>query len=176
MLGVNVGATQSRLVTHSGQTSLDTLPLGYGIRKCDLLRLRLSDRRPEGLRMLHSKTAESSGRETLYQWTDARWWAWEAAIAARPIQAPPNAYLFCTRAGEPYINEEGLCSDFNSIWRRWLDRALDAGVIEARFTEQNLRAKVATDSVDLEQARRRLGHTDTTTTRRHYWLRPEIAD
>lgn len=152
--------------------ALSPLPL----RPADMLRLGPQDATDQGIEWHHSKTDHSSGKTTVYPWTDARREAWQFALDARPKQINSLRYLFHTRAGQPYIKADGTYHGFSSIWDRWMKRALERTELTEKFTPMDLRAKVASDSEDLEQARRRLGHTSTNTTRRHYHRRPEIAD
>jgi integrase len=152
------------------------LKVALGLRKADMLRLELRNASADGITVKPSKTASTSGKSTVYTWNDERQAAWESAKAMRPKRVASITYLFCTRSGDPYIKEDGTTSGFDSIFRRWIDKCLEKGVIGERFTENDLRAKVASDSQDLEQARRRLSHTSATTTRRHYARKPERAD
>jgi integrase len=84
--------------------------------------------------------------------------------------------LFCTRDGKPYIDEQGTTSGFDSVWQRFMKKALAETNLEERFTEHDLRAKVASDSKDSEQARKRMGHTSSAVTERVYRRKAERAD
>lgn len=144
------------------------LKLALGLRKADMLRLRLDDAGPDGIRATHTKT----GKGTVYAWTDERRAAWQAAVKVRPKHFP--RLLFLTRQGESYVAEDGTTSGFDSIWQRFMGKVVAAGV--ERFTEHDLRAKVATDSPDLETARKRLGHKSATVTRAIYDRKDELAE
>ncbi|MFS1526239.1 tyrosine-type recombinase/integrase [Microbulbifer sp. 2304DJ12-6] len=183
----NPGRTRKRYVTDEeldaalpyANTFLQAyvrLKMTLGARKADMLRLELRSKTAEGIKVQPTKTAESSGKVTVYKLTPEREAAWKAALAIRPQRVSNITYLFCTRKGNPYIDEEGNTSGFDSIFRRWIDKVIKEGVIQERFTENDLRAKVASDSEDMEQARRRLSHTSASTTRRHYHRKPEEAD
>jgi integrase len=152
------------------------LKLALGLRKSDMLRLALNAAKEDGIHVKPHKTANSSGKKTVYPWNDARRRAWAKCLAVRPQRVSSLTHLFCTRRGDPYIKDDGTTSGFNSIFRRWVQRAIDADAISTWFTENDLRAKVASDSEDLEQARRRLSHTSVNTTRRFYHRKPERAD
>jgi len=89
-------------------------------------------------------------------------------VKARPKHIAP--WVFCTHRGQPYIDEDGFASAFNSLWQRFMARALEKTKLKERFQEKDLRKKTASD-IDLDHARALLGHT--TTTRRHYRLRGE---
>lgn len=153
-----------------------SLKVTLGLRKSDMLRLKLTDAKEDGIHAKPAKTANTSGKKVIYTWTPARRTAWEMCLAVRPKRVTHLSYLFCTRRGDPYIKEDGTTSGFDSIFRRWVDQALTQGLVGERFTENSLRAKVASDSEDLEQARRRMAHTTAATTRRFYRRKPEQAD
>lgn len=79
----------------------------------------------------------------------------------------PNAvrsteFIVTTRRGKPYTTD-----GFRAIWSRAMKKYLDATGNE-RFTENDLRAKVATDAESLLHAQERLGHTSSKTTLTHY--------
>lgn len=144
------------------------LKVSLGLRKADMLRIRLEDATAEGIRAVHSKT----GQGTLYAWNDERRAAWDACLKVRPKHFP--RLLFLTRDGKSYLSEDGTTSGFDSQWQRFMAKVVKAGV--ERFTEHDLRAKVATDSPDLETARKRLGHKSAATTRGVYDRKDERAE
>jgi len=116
-----------------------------GMRKGDILKLRLDSITDEGITVIQSKT----GSKLVY--------IWEAGLKAvvDRIKSMPRSirglYLFCSRRGQPYTS-----SGFDSIWQRTMRKVLEAGLIQERFTEHDIRAKTATD--DPEYAQKRLGH------------------
>lgn len=142
-----------------------------GLRKGDMLRLKLTDMKDDGVHSPHSKTKN----RTIYDLNENRLKAWNACLSVRPPKAKHSDYLFCTRNGDPYINEDRETSGFDSIWQRFMRKAIEKTELKERFTEHDLRAKVASDSEDPEQARRRLGHRSTKTTKDVYIRRPERA-
>lgn len=144
------------------------LKLTLGLRKADMLRLRLEDATAEGIRGTHAKT----GGRTLYAWNDERRAAWDACLKVRPRHFP--RLLFLTRDGRAYVAADGTTSGFDSQWQRFMAKVVADGV--PRFTEHDLRAKVATDSPDIETARKRLGHKSASTTRGIYDRKDERAD
>lgn len=146
------------------------LKLALGLRKADMLRLRLSDAAADGIRAAHTKT----GKRTVYAWTDERRAAWDACMAVRPRRVANIHLLFCTRHGQPYVTDDGRTAGFNSVWQRFMAKAVASGV--QRFTEHDLRAKVASDSSNAEQARARLGHASAATTKRVYMRKDEVAE
>ena len=74
-------------------------------------------------------------------------------------------YLLSSRAGSRYSRD-----GFSSIWQRCMKKHVAAG--GARFAENDLRAKVASDSQDLATASARLGHQSEQTTKRVYRRKP----
>jgi integrase len=148
------------------------LKLSLGLRKGDMLRIKLSDLTPEGIQATNTKT----GKKTLYTLTPERKTAWDLCLKARPRRRTHFNLLFCTRDGKPYIDEQGTTSGFDSVWQRFMKKALAETNLEERFTEHDLRAKVASDSKDSEQARKRMGHTSSAVTERVYRRKAERAD
>ena len=142
-----------------------SLKLLTGLRRGDLLRLRWSDIRDDGIHVATSKT----GRRVIYEWTDELHQAVALARSAR--RKIYGLTVFSTRTGAPYIREDGSANAWDSLWQRFMARVEAAGV--ARFTEHDLRAKVASDAESLERAREILAHTSSATTRRFYRRKPE---
>lgn len=147
------------------------LKLLTGLRRTDLLRLRMSDIRDEGVHVTPSKTAGTSGKSTIYEWTEELLEAVEAAKVSRPVDISP--WIFCTRKGEPYQRDDGTANAFDSLWQRFMDRVLAETKVEDRFQERDLRAKCATDAESLEHARALLSHASASTTNRIYRRKPE---
>ena len=147
------------------------LKLLTGLRRTDLLRLRMSDLREDGIHVQPSKTAKSSGKRVIYEWTDELRAVIEDCKAARPVDISP--WLFCTRRGECYVREDGRANGFESMWQRFMARLLAETQVSERFQERDLRAKCATDAESLEHARALLAHASDSTTRRVYRRGPE---
>jgi integrase len=144
------------------------LKLLTGLRRGDMLRLRVSDCRDDGIHVTTSKT----GQRVLYEWTPERRAAVDAALAARPVDLAPH--LFCTKDGKGYMNEEkGTASTFNNMWQGFIGRVLKETKVTERFTEHDLRAKCASDAESLEKARKLLAHVDARMTARVYRRKPE---
>lgn len=76
---------------------------------------------------------------------------------------PRTGPLFRNRAGDRYTD-----SGFRSIWQFAM-----AGYSGERFTEHDIRAKVASDADDVSTAQARLQHRSEAVTRRVYRRRPE---
>jgi integrase len=145
-----------------------------GIRRGDMLRLRMSDITDAGITVRPHKTADSTGLARTFEWTPALKSAVDMALVARPIDIAP--WLFCTKRGEGYFNEEtGQASGWDSMWQRFMSRLLGETKITQRFTEHDLRGKVGSDAESLERARQLLGHADSKITERVYRRKPEIV-
>ena len=147
------------------------LKLMTGMARGDLLRLQMSDLKDDGIHIQRHKTQHSTAKRTIYEWTPELRAAVDAAKAARPALSP---FLFCTRAGAGYVNEEtGDANGWDSMWQRYMDRALVETKLKQRFTEHDLRAKCASDAESLEHARALLSHADARTTQAVYRRKPE---
>lgn len=144
------------------------LKLATGLRQGDLLRLKESDLMNDGIHAVHQKT----GKKTIYSWSDEKKEAISESLSIRPTISD---YVFCTRDGNSY-SEGSKASGFTSIWQRYMKKALLTTNLKERFTEHDLRAKVAIDSENIEQARRRLGHSSSTLTKKVYDRKSEITD
>jgi len=83
-------------------------------------------------------------------------------------EAPRSAYLLCTRQGNQYTAD-----GFRAIWQRAMRKHTDHGW--ERFTEHDLRAKVASDSESLHLAQARMGHQTPNTTSRVYRRGPQVV-
>jgi len=130
------------------------------LRLGDVLDIKLGDLTEEGILIDANKTRKKS----LIMWTDA---LRDAVNFARKLKRPVRGlYLFCTQKGKPY-SSDGL----KAIWQRKMRKAHEEGVLQERFMIKDLRAKAATDieqNRGLEFAQALLGHSNASTTRRHY--------
>ncbi len=142
-----------------------------GMAQGDLLRLTMSQLRNDGIHIQRHKTAEKTGKRTIYEWSPELRAAIEQAKATRPVISP---FLFCNRRGEGYVNEEnGEARGWKSMWQRFMDRVLAETKITEHFTEHDMRAKVGSDAETLERARALLAHADARTTEAIYRRKPE---
>jgi len=143
-----------------------------GMARSDLLRLQPArDFKPDGIHIQRHKTANTSGRRTIYEWTPELREAVEAAKAARPVDIAP--WLFCNDTGGCYINEAtGQATGWDSMWQRFMARVVKETGVE-HFTEHDLRAKAGSDAASLEDARKMLSHVDASVTNRIYRRKPE---
>ena len=79
-------------------------------------------------------------------------------------------HLFCTRKGQPYTPD-----GFASIWQRWMRKALKETRLDQRSSERSIRTFVGSHSESDQDAADRLGHSSTTTTKRHYRERATVV-
>jgi integrase len=147
------------------------LKLMTGMARGDLLRLQAENLKDDGVHIQRHKTAGTTGKRTIYEWTPELCAAVELAKAVRPALSP---FLFCNRDGKSYIDEStGEAHGWDSMWQRFMDRVLAETKVTAKFTEHDLRAKCASDAESLEHARALLSHADTRTTEAIYRRKPE---
>jgi integrase len=139
-----------------------------GMSRGDLLRLSPAKHfKEDGIHVTRHKTAKSTGKRTIYEWSDALRMAVDKALAARPVDISP--FLFCNDRGEGYMNEEtGSPPGWKSLWQRFFVRVIAETKVTQHFTEHDLRAKVASDAESLQHAMDLLSHADSRTTKRIY--------
>lgn len=142
------------------------LKLLTALRRGDLLRLRTVDLHEDGISVMTSKT----GKKLIIVWTDELREAVDAAIQARTKDIVP--WIFCTRTGDCYVNDDGTANAFDSLWQRFMKRVIYKTKVSDRFQEKDLRKKTASD-MGLEAAQKLLGHTTAMTTERHYRITAE---
>jgi integrase len=141
-----------------------------GLRRGDLLRLTMADLQEDGIHVTPSKTADTTGKKIIIEWSDELREVVEAAKTVRPVLSP---FLFCNRRGQCYVNEAGKANGWDSMWGRFMDRVLAETNVTERFTEHDIRAKCASDAGSLEHARQLLTHADSRVTDRIYRRKPE---
>ncbi len=142
-----------------------------GLRRGDMLRLTMSDLKDDGIHVTPAKTEESSGKSIIYEWAPDLKAAVDAAKVVRPRI---SNFLFCNRMGDGYVDEEsGRAGGWDSMWKNFVERALEETEIKERFTEHDLRAKCASDAESLEHAQQLLAHADKRTTQRIYRRKAE---
>lgn len=133
-----------------------------GLRKADMLSLRLENLQDDGI---HVDTRKKK-KALIIEWTPALRQAVDTALDVRPTTK--SDYLFCNRRGEGFWKEEtGTASGWDSIWQRAMAKAKRDGVITETFGTHDLRARAA-DRVEESHAQRLLAHADPRTTRKHY--------
>lgn len=125
-----------------------------GQRRADLLKLKLSDVREDGIYVDQGKTHA--------QLLIARSPDVDALIELSKAMSPqiPREYLIRKENGRHYT-----ASGFSANWQRLMRKHVDAGGM--RFTFHDLRS-VSVNDTTAEEARDRLGHASVETTKRHY--------
>lgn len=150
------------------------LKLLTGLRMTDMLQLRQTDLREDGIHVQPQKTEDSTGVRLVIEWSPELRAVIAQVMAARPVDIAP--WLFCTGTGEPYFKvETGDANGFQSIWQRFMKRVLEETDVKESFAERDLRAKAATDAESLEAAMKLLAHADERTTREWYRRKPELV-
>lgn len=145
-----------------------SIKLLTGLRRGDLLRLKISDLGERGIKVKTGKT----GKAITYTWSDELKAAVEMAKEARPVDISP--WLFCNKYGEGYFDEKtGEANGWNSMWQRFMERVVNETAVTERFTEHDLRAKVGSDAENIERARELLTHANVAITQRVYRRKPE---
>jgi integrase len=149
------------------------LKLLTGLSRGDLLRLQPEVHfKDDGIHVQRHKTKNSTGKRTIYEWSDELRLAVEIALAARA--ADVSTHLFCNRLGKGYLNEtKATAKGWDALWHGFMERLLKETKVTERFTEHDLRAKVASDADSLERARALLQHADARMTARVYRRKPE---
>jgi integrase len=143
-----------------------------GLRKADLLQLKLSDCHEDGLYVTPKKTKRSTGKALIFEWSPALREAIRLAQVARPNQR--SEWLFCNRKGSIYYKEDtGRADGWNSMWQRFMRRVLKETKVTESFTDHDIRAKSGSDAASLDDAQRMLAHSSSAVTKRHYRRKPE---
>lgn len=142
-----------------------------GLRRSDLLLLTMSEIRDDGLHVTPHKTANSSGKRLIIEWSPELRAAIEEAKTARRVISP---WLFCKGTGGGYWREShGDAPQWNKTWQAFMRRVLEETKVIERFTEHDLWAKCGSDADTLEHARQLLAHADSRTTERVYRRKAE---
>jgi integrase len=155
------------------------LKLLTGLAIQDILTIKMTDIKPDGLHVHRKKTKGLGSKKKVYQWDDRN----ILVEVVRKIQLThskhsTSEFLFHTRTGKGYYptNGDGSAAGkpdgWNSMWQRRMKLFELAG--NARFTDHDLRAKAASDT-DLEHAQVLLDHSSPETTIRVYRRAPIVA-
>lgn len=126
-----------------------------GQRRGDLLACKSSDCTDEGILFCQGKT----GATVLIEWSEQL----RACVKALNALSPqiPREFVVRRSDGKPYTGD-GLSTN----WQRLMARHAAAGGM--RFSFHDLRSVSADGAATPEEARDRLGHASTATTKRHY--------
>ncbi len=139
-----------------------------GLRKGDILSIKLSDLKEDGIHVTQNKT----GKKIIIEWTDE---LLEAIEYAKSIRKKIVAlWLFHTNVGQPYIKEDRTTSGFNSVWQRWQQKAINETDLVMKFAESDLRAKTASDTSE-DHATDLLDHSSKAVTQKHYRRKPKVV-
>lgn len=145
-----------------------SMKLMTGLRKGDLLGIKLTDLQADGIHIQASKTT----KKMIIEWTPE---LSQAVSAVKQLRGKVSSvWLFCTRRGQPYKKPDGDTSGFDSIWQRQMRKAMDETGLTERFTEHDLRAKVASDT-DLDHAVSLLQHGKDDITRKVYRRKGQVV-
>lgn len=147
------------------------LKLLTGLRRGDLLSIRLVDLQENGIHVSPRKTQGTTGKKVIYEWNEELTQAVDICKKLRKKTDSP--WLFSTRTGQGYMSENGRSNSFDSIWQRFMAKALKETKLTERFTEHDLRAKVASDN-DINRAQQLLGHSSPEITNRIYRRKAEL--
>jgi len=90
------------------------LKLSTGLRQFDMLHLTRHCITEEGLLVTHSKTEDSTGTTTLFEWTPEL----RKIIEDVCVITPTSVLLFKNQKGEPLIKNRKTNSAFASAWAR----------------------------------------------------------
>ena len=143
-----------------------------GLRRSDLLNLKMSQITEDGIAVTPSKTKNSTGKKVVIEWSEALRIAVEDAKQARRVHLSP--WLFANGLGECYWKEDkGDAPLWNKLWQSFMARALKETKLTERFTEHDIRAKCASDADTLAHACALLAHADPRTTERIYRRKTE---
>lgn len=150
--------------------------LKTGLDKSTILRIELDDITEEGIHYVRGKlnrydTAKKPKKRIIPLDEELQL----LVDAALSLHKRPSTTLFATRDGLPYINDDGECEGFNSVWQRFMTKVLSDTEVEERFTEHDLRAKSASDEEDETIASKRLDHASQATTNRVYRRKAEAS-
>lgn len=149
------------------------LKLMTGLRRGDLLRLRLSAIRDDGIYVTPAETEGTSGVSLIFQWIDDDGEpiaelreAVDEVLAIPPKRRGDDPFLSTTRNGDGFHDEEtGRANGFDTLWQRFVDRAVAETSLGRRIKEKDLRAVVGAESASDEAAQALLGHSNVQTTR-----------
>jgi len=130
-----------------------------GLRQADILKMKLSDLKEEGIQVEIQKT----GSKILIEWSPT---LKRAVDKAKRLKRPIRGfYLLCTRRGQKYTRD-----GFSSMFKRAVAATLEKGKITQSFSFYDIRRKAATDADQTkgrEFARQLLDHSSQKMTGRY---------
>lgn len=92
-----------------------------GLRMTDMLSIKVSDFKEDGLHVIPSKTIHSSGASRIFEWDDH---GLIKAILTKLKSMPRpvgSLLLFHTSKG---LKQNKSCNAFQSMWQRWQTKAI----------------------------------------------------
>lgn len=131
-----------------------------GVRKSDLLKIRLADLREDGLHVEQGKT----GKRQVFEWTDGLRRITDSAKSLR--RTVGSLWLF------PADRKPGQPMTALALRTAWERARKDAKLLDVRW--HDLRRKAGSDAAQGE-AQALLGHADGRVTERHYRAKPTVV-
>ncbi len=143
------------------------------LRQQDLLSMKVSQLKEDGIHVTPLKTVNSTGKTIIIEWSEALREAVEYARSIRPVNI--SAYLFCRLDGTTYYKTgtKDPASGWKTNFGRYMDKVIDKTELEVRFTDHDIRAKCSSDIDEIEDAMKLLAHSSSKTTQRSYRRKPE---
>lgn len=153
-----------RKVASPVQWAFTVLVMLTGARKADLLRIKRSD--VDLAARVLTVTASKTGKEQRFEITPALEEAIRGAFASQRVT---GFWLLTNSEGGCYVDEAtDRCASFDRAWAAAMRRAVATTGLRVPFTRHDLRAKVASDQVDLARAQQLLDHSSPGMTQKHY--------
>lgn len=136
-----------------------------GLRRGDILRLERKHITDEGILIQPGKTARSTGKSILFEWSPALRSVVQKSLALEP---QVRQHIVCNRKGKAFTK-----NGFDSVWQRLMAKATKGDNAIEHFQFRDLRRKSATDEPDEKTAQERLGHSSPEITAKVYRVRPK---
>lgn len=125
------------------------LKLLTGLRRGDMLSILNADLMPDGIHIMYRKGQAETGTKVIYEWNDELRLAIELIkVLSRNLD---SKWLFCTRSGKGYMNQNGRSNSFDSLWQRFMTKAMKETNLKIRFTEYDLGSKVTSDNPGIRE-------------------------
>lgn len=155
-------AELAALIACAGPKLALMIELAYitGVRKSDLLRIRLADLQDDGLHVEQGKT----GARQVFEWTDGLRRITDAARGLR--RTVGSLWLF------PADRKPGEPTSALALRTAWERARKAAGLSDVRW--HDLRRKAGSDA-ERADASALLGHADARVTERHYRAKPSVV-
>lgn len=135
------------------------------LRRGDILKLQRKHMTDEGICIRPGKTARTTGKAILFEWSPSLRTVVQRALAIKPQM---RQYVVCNRKGKAFTK-----NGFDSVWQRLMAKATSGENAIEHFQFRDLRRKSATDEADEKAAQERLGHSSPEITAKVYRVRPK---